>query len=93
VKVAVVKEPLTIVHTGAGAIATMLPEIEQPVSVGLNPLPETDTPLPAGAMEGLREIVGEEVTTVKVAWAESPLGLAETVMTYGPGVAVLITAK
>jgi hypothetical protein len=73
--------------------ATILPEIAQPVSVGLNPLPETETVVPTVPTDGVRVIVGEVDPTVNVAWAESPLGLAETVMTYGPGVAVLLTVK
>ena len=67
-------------------------DLHAPTSAGLNPLPDTTTPVPEGPKLGVSVIVGTRLVTVNVAEARLPL-VSVTVTTYTPGVAVEIIVK
>jgi hypothetical protein len=61
-------------------VLTALPDNEQDVSVDGKPEPDTWTVPPAAELVGLSVIDGVELATVKVAEAESSIGLPVTVI-------------
>ena len=81
--------PSVILHAVPVTIP-LLPLIEHELSSVLNPEPVTVTVIPTPPAVGLSTIEAP-LTTVKKAWAESPL-LPFSVITYDPG-ATLLTTK
>jgi hypothetical protein len=75
-----VKAPLETKQVGAGDEATTAPVKVQAVSAPTKPLPVTVTVTPGWPDERLNVIVAVLVVTMKVAEAESPVGVPTAVI-------------